>query len=224
MQNPKIIIFDLDGTLIHSAPDIHAAANLALAALGRPALDLNTVTSFVGNGVENLVALCLRATGHYSAGLQETALSHFLQAYGQNAATLTRPYPGVVDHLTRLRSQGIPLGICTNKPTVAAIDICRQLGLLQFFAHIAGAEQHQPRKPDPTPLLQCITTMGATPKTTVYVGDSAVDYRTARNANVPFWLFSAGYLNAPLPEMDQNRIFDDWATVAFLTGQSDLHL
>jgi phosphoglycolate phosphatase len=211
MISPKAIIFDLDGTLIHSAPDLHAAANVTLNALGREALDLPTIISFIGNGVEKLVERSLDATGGYDAPLRETALDLFLKSYNQNMTTLTRPYPGVLAALRTFQDAGIPMGICTNKPTEPAREICDRLELTRFFHVIAGAEDGQPKKPDQAPLLNCIKEMTSHPSETLYVGDSTIDYFTARNADVPFRLFSEGYLNAPLPDLPEANRFADWA-------------
>lgn len=213
---PKAIIFDLDGTLIHSAPDLHSAANVMLTELGRDTLDLPTVITFIGNGVEKLVERSLNATGGYDAPLRQAALDLFLQSYNQNMTTLTRPYLGVVPALQAFHNAGIPLGICTNKPTKPAREICDRLNLTQFFEVVAGAEDGQAKKPDPAPLLGCINDLGAQASETLYVGDSAIDYFTARNANVPFRLFSKGYLNAPLPDLPEADRFDDWTAHGIL--------
>jgi phosphoglycolate phosphatase len=211
MMNPKAIIFDLDGTLIHSAPDLHAAANAMLDTLERPALDLPTVISFIGNGVEKLVERSLDATGGSDALLRRSALEMFLTFYQKNMTTLTRPYPGVISTLQAFKDAGIPLGICTNKPTQPARDICDRLDLTRFFQVILGAEIGQPKKPDPAPLLACLKELAVQPSEAIYIGDSAIDFLTARNANVPFRLFSKGYLNAPLPDLSVADSFDDWA-------------
>lgn len=213
---PKAIIFDLDGTLIHSAPDLHSAANVMLTELGRDTLDLPTVITFIGNGVEKLVERSLNATGGYDAPLRQAALDLFLQSYNQNMTTLTRPYLGVVPALQAFHNAGIPLGICTNKPTKPAREICDRLNLTQFFKVIAGAEDGQAKKPDPAPLLGCINDLGAQASETLYVGDSAIDCFTARNANVPFRLFSKGYLNALLPDLPEADRFDDWTAPGIL--------
>ncbi len=210
MKIPKAIIFDLDGTLIHSAPDLHAAANATLNALGRDDLDLATVISFIGNGVEKLVERCLDATGGYDLPLRQTALDWFLTFYNQNMTTLTRPYFGVVSALQVFLDAGIPLGICTNKPTQPAQEICDRFELTQFFEVIAGAEDGLAKKPDPASLLACIRELGVRPSEALYVGDSTIDYFTARNAAVPFRLFSEGYLNAPLPDLPDADRFADW--------------
>lgn len=212
MERPKAIIFDLDGTLIHSAPDLHAAINVTLASLGRGALDLPSVISFIGNGVEKLVERSLTATGGFDAALRAQALDIFLDAYAQNMTTLTRPYRGVLSALIAFQDAGIPLGICTNKPVKPAQDICDRLELSRFFKVICGAQEGVAKKPNPTPLLNCINEMGAEPAQALYVGDSSVDYLTAQNAAVPFRLFSKGYLNAPLPDLPEADRFADWAT------------
>lgn len=210
MTNPDAIIFDLDGTLVHSAPDLHAAVNVALGALKRDPLDLETATSFVGHGVEKLVERALKATGGSDQTLHEMAMGLFLESYAQNMTTLTRPYPGVVECLTHLRAQGVSMAICTNKPTEPARAICDALDLTRYFDVISGAEPDVPKKPSALPLLRCISDLGAKPESSLYVGDSLVDFQTARNAGVPFRLFSEGYLNGEVVELDDAARFDDW--------------
>jgi phosphoglycolate phosphatase len=211
MQNTKAIIFDLDGTLIHSAPDIHSAANVALAPLGRGPLDLETVTSFIGNGVDKLVERSLRATGDFNDDLLRQSLDRFHAYYSRNMTTLTRPYPGVIAALDAFRAAGIRMGVCTNKPAEPARAICDQMGLSQYFDIVAGAETGKPKKPDATPLLQCVDALGCTAGEVVYVGDSTVDYETARNASVRFVLFDGGYLNGPPLPLPAAQRFATWA-------------
>ena len=218
MKNLKAIIFDLDGTLIHSAPDMHAAVNVTLKALGRDTLDLHTIISFIGNGFEKLVEQSLDATGRYDGSVRQTALDLYLKSYNQNITTLTRPYTGVVSALREFQRAGVPMGICTNKLTKPAKEICARLNLMQFFKVIAGAEDCQPRKPDPTPLLNCIKDLSSTPSKTLYVGDSTIDYFTALNAGVPFRLFSNGYLNAPLPDLLEADRFEKWSAHGILAA------
>lgn len=217
MTHPKAIIFDLDGTLIHSAPDLHAAANTALVAMGRSPLDLAVVTSFIGNGVETLIQRCLTATGGCGDALLATTLALFHAQYDQNMTTLTRPYPGVVAVLQTLQAADIPLGICTNKPMTPARDICKALDLSRYFQIIIGADNTLPKKPDPASLMQCIAALGHSAGDVLYVGDSIVDFETARNAGVAFRLFTGGYLNGPMPNLSSAQCFDDWAQHGILT-------
>ena len=211
MTAPKAIIFDLDGTLIHSAPDLHLAANVMLRSLDRPTLDLDAVTSFIGNGVSKLVARCLVVSGGQDDALHAKALAIFMDAYTQNMTTLTRPYPGVRAALDAFAGANLPLGICTNKPTGPAKEICDTLDLSRYFSVIDGAEPGKARKPDSAPLLGTINAMGCDPADVLYVGDSAIDYHTALNARVAFRLFSRGYLNGTLPDLPPDDQFSDWA-------------
>ncbi|MFK7876681.1 MAG: HAD-IA family hydrolase [Paracoccaceae bacterium] len=203
-------IFDLDGTLIHSAPDIQAAINTALLEIERPPLDLSTVISFIGNGVERLVQRSLHATGGTSEPLQRDTLRAFMDSYNADPFSRTTPYPGVVDCLTQLRNSGHKLAICTNKPVEPARHICAELDLAPFFDVIAGAAPGIAKKPNAEPLLQVMHALGSTRQNTLYVGDSTVDQATAHNADVPFVLFSGGYLNAPLADPPPILTFDDW--------------
>ncbi len=205
------IIFDLDGTLVHSAPDLHAAANVALAHVGRPILDLALVTSFVGDGVEKLVERCVAHSGDAPESVHSAALRAFLDSYGANMTTLTKPYPGVLACLQVLKAHGAILGVCTNKPTGPAREVCRALDLDRYFDVILGAEAGRPKKPNPQPLLECAERMGAEAGSVIYVGDSAVDYETAKNAGVPFRFFTGGYLNGPPLEVDDASKIDDWS-------------
>lgn len=208
----KAIVFDLDGTLIHSAPDLHFSANHALNSIGRDPLDLPTIISFIGNGVEVLVTRVLNATGGSDETLHQEVLDVFLGVYAKNMTTLTRPYAGVIPALEQFRTAGLKLGICTNKPTETAREICEKLDLAQYFDLIVGAECEQPKKPDPHPLFDCLKRMECPPEQALYVGDSAIDFQTTRNASVAFRLFSGGYLNAPLPELSPSEQFSDWAS------------
>jgi phosphoglycolate phosphatase len=130
--------------------------------------------------------------------------------------TLTRLYPGVMLALKHFRKVGIPLGICTNKPTGPAKEICARLDLIQFFDVITGAETGQPKKPDPTSLLVSISALGVSSVDVLYVGDSAIDFFTALNGSVPFRLFANGYLNEPLPDLSKADRFEDWGSHGIL--------
>jgi phosphoglycolate phosphatase len=210
MGQVKAIIFDLDGTLIHSAPDLHAAANVMLLEMNRMTLDLATIISFIGNGVEVLVEKCLIATGDSDKLIYQKALERFLEAYAADMTTLTEPYRGVVPALEGFCLAGIPLGICTNKPEKPAKEICLLLDLTQYFKVIKGALPGRPKKPDPQPLLNCCKLLNCDPAETLYVGDSIIDYQTARNANIMFRLYSKGYLNELLPDLPSKDQFSSW--------------
>ena len=160
-------IFDLDGTLIDSAPDIHAAVNLALADLSQPPLPFAQVRSFIGHGAPALIAQVVAALGRGSA-LQTDLLQIFLQHYEAGSTRLTHLYPGVTDALLALQDAGHPMAICTNKPLAATLPVLQAFDLTRFFPVVIGGDSLDHRKPHPAPLLaawargRCFTGRGST--------------------------------------------------------------
>jgi len=216
---PRAVVFDLDGTLVDSAPDIHAAANVMLAALGRAPLDLSQVTSFVGNGVAKLVERCLAATGGADEALGARAFGIFREAYHAAPAVLTRPYPGVEGALDALAGAGCALGLCTNKPEGPTRQVLEGLGLARHFGAVVGGDTLAVMKPDPAPLELCLERLGAAPADGLYVGDSETDAATARAAGLPFALFTRGYRKSPVESFETVLSFDDFAALApFVVG------
>ena len=190
----KGIIFDLDGTLVDSAPDLRAIANAMLASYGHAPLTLDTIVSFIGNGIPKLVERCFEAVG---APLEGDALKEaviwFLKAYAKEPAKYSKLYPGVLETLDKLKEAGFVLGICTNKRESMATLIADQMGLAPYFASIVGGDRVPQLKPAPEPLFECAREMGCDINNVVYVGDSEIDSATARAASVAFILFTEGY-------------------------------
>ena len=203
------IAFDLDGTLVDSAPDLHAAANRMLAEFGRPALTLPQVTGFIGNGVPKLVERCLAATG--GVATFDDALARFRAHYDAAPADMTRPWPGVLDAARALAAAGHPLGICTNKPEGPARKLLSLLGMDGLFGAVIGGDTLPEHKPQPEPLLRCIAEIGGDPARALYVGDSETDADTAANAAIPFALFTEGYRKRPVEAFDAVLAFEDWS-------------
>jgi len=206
-QTMKAVVFDLDGTVIDSAPDLHLAANRMLSDLRRPPLTLENVAGFVGNGVPSLVARCLAATGGPAKDL-DYAILRFREHYARAPAHLTRPYAGVETMLQRLSGFGFALGICTNKPYEFAVAILEELRIMQFIGVVVGGDTLAKLKPDPAPLLLCLDRLGVAPASTLYVGDSEIDAETAFRAKVPFALYSGGYLRGSIDAFEPLYVFD----------------
>jgi phosphoglycolate phosphatase len=187
-----LLIFDLDGTLVDSVPDLRAALNQILRERGRRPLTSPQVKQMVGDGVPTLVARALAATGG-DPSESTAALPRFLQIYEANAAQLSRPYPGVPETLTELRRRGFRTAICTNKPQRATIAVLQGLGLLPLFDGIAGGDRFAVRKPDPGHLLKLMAELGASPAASAMIGDNENDAAAARAAAVPLVLMRYGY-------------------------------
>lgn len=210
------IVFDLDGTLIDSAPDIRAAVNRTLLDEGHAALDLPTVVSFIGHGLPRLVERAMGARGipmDQHARLTGVTLAHY------NAASndLTRPYPGVMTALGRLRDEGHRLGICTNKPEAPARKVLDQFGMAHLFDAVVGGDTLTARKPDPAPLHHAFAALGAA--SGLYVGDSEVDAETAQAAGVAFAFFTQGYCHIPHASVTCVARFDHFDALAGIAAR-----
>lgn len=187
----RLIVFDLDGTLIDSARDLCNSVNAALEHMGRPHLDDHIIASFVGNGAPMLVRRSLAVENGVSPDdihdeELATAYSFFLDHYREHKLDFTYAYDGVVDALSALRhgTNGTPrlLAVLTNKPVRPARAICEGLGMGEMFFRICGGDSFPLKKPDPMALRALMEEASATPDETLMIGDSKVDVLTARNA------------------------------------------
>ncbi|MEM7499064.1 MAG: phosphoglycolate phosphatase [Pseudomonadota bacterium] len=206
------VIFDLDGTLVHSAPDIAASTNAMLEALGREALPLAQVIGYVGHGVSPLIARALAATGGGAddASMRERALGLYREHYRENLAVRTAPYEDVPEVLDALAGRGLRLGLCTNKPEAMTHRLLAALDLARFFSVVVGGDTLAARKPDPAPLLLSLERLGAAPGAALFVGDSDADEGAARQAGVPFAFHTEGYAQGPTEDYVAEMRFDRW--------------
>jgi phosphoglycolate phosphatase len=189
---PRAVVFDLDGTLIDSAPDIAHALNRATKRRGIEPFPLDQVKEMIGGGVPQLVGRALRARGVPADGLMPL-VEEFIALYRENLTTNTTIYEGGRELLAQLHGEGRRLGICTNKNHELTVEILQQLDLMKYFGSVLGEREGRPRKPDPAPLLEVVAELGASPQDALMAGDSEADVVCARAAKMPVLVVDFGY-------------------------------
>jgi len=191
----KMVMIDLDGTLIHTAPDLAACANRMLADLGRAPAPVETVMTWIGNGVPRLVkrALTGQMMAEPEAALFDKALAIFQQHYLAHVSDLSRPFAGVVAGLDRLKARGFHLACITNKAEAFTLPLLRNLDLYKYFELVLSGDSLPKQKPDPLPLRHACQHFGITPEHGMLIGDSSNDVEAARAAGMPVICVTYGY-------------------------------
>ena len=209
---PRSVVFDLDGTLIDSVPEVCAALNCVLASRGRQTLGVDEAFYMVGEGAMATLERAFIATGApLDAAATADVMAAYLGAYKEARGANTLVYPGVFEVLRQLKAAGVSMSICTNKPAATTTTTLGGLGLLGFFSRIVCPEDTQHRKPDGGHVLDCLgPTEGAT-NYAVMVGDSETDMAAARDAGLPFVAVSYGYSHVPVAELNAETVIDHFA-------------
>lgn len=206
MLKDATIVFDLDGTLVDTAPDLTNALNHVLIGRGHAAVSAETVRAVVGLGARAMIEAALRRTG--ATDDIDQMLVEFLLHYEANIAKESRPFPGVVAALDGLAASGATLAVCTNKREYLSRRLLQELEIERYFGALAGRDTFLVAKPDPGHLTGVIALAGGEPSRAVMVGDSEVDITTAKAAGVPVILVSFGYAATPLAGLDPDRVID----------------
>jgi phosphoglycolate phosphatase len=218
-QNPApALIFDLDGTLADTAPDLLGATNAVLAAKGRPLLDLAHLRHMVGFGARALIDQAMAASGAPVREEDMPALVEiFLAHYRDHIADGTRLFPRVAETLERLGMRGGRLAVLTNKPQQLTDALLPRLGLEGVFAAVYGAGRKPYTKPDPRIFHDVVAECGGGPA--VMIGDSITDVNTARAAGAPCILMSYGFTPVPAKELGADMVLDDFADLPEAIGR-----
>src|SRR3954451_1292068 len=201
------VVFDLDGTLVDTAPDLINALNFVLRREGLPAVPLQSARNMIGAGARKLIERGLELDGRH-VGLDDiTRLTNdFIDHYAAHIADESRPFEGLEDALDRLAAHGYRFAVCTNKLEWLSRLLLDELGLSARFSAICGADTFGVSKPDPAILRQTVTRAGGHLASTVMVGDSGPDIGVARRAGVPVIGVTFGYTDVPLAELQPDRL------------------
>ncbi|MFC3713111.1 HAD family hydrolase [Sphingoaurantiacus capsulatus] len=208
---PRLVIFDLDGTLVDTGPDLTAALNHALGVLGRREVDEESVKEMVGLGARKLLERGLEATGVMTDELIDAGVQPFLDYYAANICVGSKPYPGLEAAMDELAADGVTLAVCTNKPQRLSELLIEALGWQGRFAAILGADRVPQRKPHPSHVLSTIEAAGGDVRSTAFIGDSIVDVTAAKAADVPVIAVSFGFPDRPADTLGADAVIDSYA-------------
>src|ERR1700685_292857 len=204
------IVFDLDGTLIDTAPDLIDTLNFILAQEGLPAVPYATARNMIGAGAKVLIERALAAEGR-AANEIDRLYKSFIVHYAAHIADRSRPFPKVEVTLEGLAAAGHRLAVCTNKLEWLSVRLLETLKLAQHFAAVCGQDTFGVQKPDPEVFRRTVLRAGGEPTRSLMVGDSGTDIRTARAARVPVVAVDFGYTEVPIETLDPDRIISSFA-------------
>jgi phosphoglycolate phosphatase len=201
------IVFDLDGTLVDTAPDLVDTLNLVLGRAGLPAVPYIKARTLIGGGARGMIARALAAEGRKADPAElDRMFADFIAHYSEHIAERSRPFPGLIEALDRLAADRFVLAVCTNKLERLSKKLLNALGLADRFAAICGQDTFAVQKPDPGMLRDTIAAAGGSADNAVMVGDSLTDVETARAAHVPIIGVDFGYTERPVAEFRPDRV------------------
>ena len=204
---PRAVLFDLDGTLVDSAPGIGEAINAVLSPLGCPPLPLREVRRMIGDGAPRLLERALAAHGLSPPAAEKAALmGRYLGRLKSNPPGPDDLYPEASRVVAELRAEGVPLGLCTNKPISATRSALGSLGLDGCFGVVLGGDSLSHRKPEPEPLLAAVEVLGVSAGNAVMIGDSVADIDAARAAGMASVVVSHGYSRRPVETLEADLV------------------
>lgn len=227
MNSPGTVVFDLDGTLVDTAPDLIAALNHVLAREGLAPVPLQSARTMIGAGARRLIERALEVDDRATNTADINRLTRdFIDYYADHIANESRPFEGLETALDELAAQGFRLAVCTNKLEFLSKLLLDQLGLAERFSAICGADTFGVSKPDPTILRQTVERAGGRLSSAIMVGDAGPDVGVARRAGIPVIGVAFGYTEIPIAELKPDRLIGHMrelpAAVGSLVGAVDI--
>ena len=207
-----LLVFDLDGTLIDTAPDLVDTLNAVFAREGLPAVPYDTARKLIGGGARAMIARGVEAEGRVLSPTHlQRLFDEFIAYYTEHIADRSRPFPGLTDTLDALAAEGHRFAVCTNKLERLSVMLLRQLDLADRFVTICGQDTFGVQKPNPDMLHRTIAAAGGDPDSAMMIGDSETDIRTAKAAGVPVIAVDFGYTERPVAEFAPDRVISHYA-------------
>ena len=203
------ILFDLDGTLIDTAPDLIEAHNHVMNKFGHNPKKLSDIKSLAGRGAWIMMQRSFK-NEITDEKTKKKMVDEFISFYAKNINNESKPIKGIFEFLEWAKSKNISMGVCTNKREVLAIDLLKKINMYKYFEYVAGADTFEFNKPDPRHLTNVVEIIGGDLKKTIMVGDSEVDANSAHNANLPFVLVKDGYTEKTEKEIKHDELINDF--------------
>jgi phosphoglycolate phosphatase len=220
MSKPPTIVFDLDGTLVDTAPDLISALNFVLEREGLPPVPLHSARNMIGAGARRLIERGLESEGRaMTVGDVDRMTADFIGYYAENIAVASRPFEGLERALDDLTAAGCRLAVCTNKLEWLSRRLLDQLQLSARFAAVCGADTFGVAKPDPAILKQTVARAGGELSSTIMVGDAGTDVGVARRAGVPVIGVSFGYTEVPIADLKPDRLIHHMRDLPGVVGE-----
>ena len=206
------LVFDLDGTLIDTAPDLIETLNVIFAREGLPPVDYATARNLIGGGAKAMIARGLEADGAAAVPAKlEQMFDDFIAYYSAHIADHSQPFPGLIEAIDVLAARGCQFAVCTNKLEQLSLLLLSKLKLADRFKAICGQDTFRIQKPDPEILRRTIAAAGGSLQHAIMIGDSATDIRTARAAGIPVIAVDFGYSESPVAEFGPDRVIGHFA-------------
>jgi len=210
MTQKLTILFDLDGTLVDTAPDLMGAHNHVMKKFGYPQKSLNDIKHIAGRGAWIMMQRTFRDEIK-DENLKKEMVKEFINYYAKNIDRGSKPIKGVVKFLEWAKSKQILMAVCTNKQERLAVDLLKKINLSQYFEYIAGCDTFDFNKPDPRHLTNVIDIIGGDINKSIMIGDSEVDSQSAYNAKIPFILVEEGYTEKNINEIPHKTLIKDFS-------------
>ena len=216
MKQKFTILFDLDGTLVDTAPDLMRAHNHVMKKFGYPTKSTEEIRNLVGKGAGVMIGRSIWGQAKKEFGkvndekVKKEMVTEFVDFYGKNIINESTLINGVKEFLNWCKNQNISMAVCTNKQEHLSNDLLKKIGIYDYFEYVAGCDTFSFNKPDPRHLTDVVEIIGGNLKKTIMVGDSEVDANSAHNANVPFVLVKDGYTEKSEKEIKHDELISDF--------------